>query len=347
MPLADRTACWVVSYVAIPHASLDGKEPPRQNHRLIEQVRLAMAELRYSPRTRQAYWQWIRRYVVFHRYRHPADLDVVDVERFLSDLAVRRQVSAATQNQAMAALVFLYARVLHRPLASMRDIARARVSRRMPVVLTQGEVRMILQRLRGPERLIVSLLYGSGLRIHEAVSLRVKDVDCERREIVVRAGKGDKDRRVPLAVASVPDVERALRASREQWRRDRRDRVRATGISEALLRKLRDADSSWSWYYLFPATRTFVDPGRTTRRHHLHESVIQRAVRAAARESGIAKRVTCHVFRHSFATHLLESGTDIRTIQELMGHSNLRTTMIYTHVLNRGALGVRSPADLL
>jgi integron integrase len=313
----------------------------------MEQVRLVMAEARYSPRTQRAYRGWIRRYVVFHRYRHPADLDMVDVRAFLSHLAVAQRVSAATQNQAMAAIVFLYARVLHRPLASLRDVVRARVTRRVPVVLTKSEVRTILQRLRDPERLIVSLLYGSGLRIHEAVTLRVKDVDCERLEIVVRGGKGDKDRRVPLAAAAVKDVERALRRSREQWQRDRKDHVRTTGIPESFLRKLRDADVSWSWCYLFPATRTFVDKRRETRRHHLHESVVQRAVRAATKESGMAKRVTCHVFRHTFATHLLESGTDIRTIQELMGHSNLRTTMIYTHVLNRGALGVRSPGDLL
>ena len=334
-------------FVRIPAEDLDGPPDPERKQRLMERVRRAMAEQRFSPRTRRAYAQWIRRYVIFHRYRHPADLDAVDVQAFLSDLAVRQHVSAGTQNQAMAALMFLYARVLRKQLAPLRDIARARVSTRVPVVLTPTEIRAVLQRLRDPERLVVSLLYGSGMRILECVSLRVKDVDCERLEILVRGGKGDKDRRVPLAAAVVPDVQRALRRCREQWRKDARLRVRTTGISAGLLRKLPDSDAGWSWFYLFPATRTFIDLAGVTRRHHLHESVVQRAVRDAARATGLAKRVTCHVFRHSFATHLLENGTDIRTIQELLGHASLRTTMIYTHVLNRGALGVRSPGDLL
>jgi integron integrase len=254
---------------------------------------------------------------------------------------------ASTQNQAYAALHFLYARVLRRPLRPLTGVARARVTRRVPVVLTPREVRDVLARLRNPARLVTSLLYGSGLRINECVALRVKDVDLERREIVVRGGKGDRDRRVPLAVSAVPDVERALRAAHELWREDTRARIRVSGIPEGLRRKIPSADASWSWYYVFPATRTFTDTQGTTRRHHLHASLIQRAVPEAAKEAGIAKRVTCHVFRHSFATHLLESGTDIRTIQELLGHRSLQTTMIYTHVLNRGGLGVRSPADAL
>lgn len=326
---------------------LDAPPDPGRKYRLMERVRRAMAEQRFSPRTCRAYTQWIKRYVVFHRYRHPADLDAEAVRRFLSDLAVRQRVSAGTQNQAMAALVFLYGRVLRQPLAPLAGVARARVSRRVPVVLTPAEIRNVLGRLRNPERLVVALLYGSGLRIDECVSLRVKDVDCDRREIVVRGGKGDKDRRVPLAGSAVPDVERALRRCRELWERDRRSDVHTTGIPESLIRKLPQSDTSWSWFYLFPATRTFMDAERVTRRHHIHASVVQRAVREAARASRIAKRVTCHAFRHSFATHLLENGTDIRTIQELLGHSSLKTTMIYTHGLNRGALGVRSPGDLL
>lgn len=334
-------------YAAIHPADLTAPPDPQRKYRLMERVRRAMAEHRFSPRTCRAYAQWVKRYVVFHRYRHPADLDAEDVRRFLSDLAVRRRVSAGTQNQAMAALVFLYGKVLRQPLAPLSGITRARVSRRVPVVLTPTEIRAVLGRLRNPERLVVALLYGSGLRVHECVSLRVKDVDCDRREIVVRAGKGDKDRRVPLAESAIPDVERALRRCRELWSRDRRSHVHTTGIPESLLRKLPGSDTSWSWFYVFPATRTFMDAARVTRRHHLHPSVVQRAVRDTALSSGIAKRVTCHAFRHSFATHLLENGTDIRTIQELLGHSSLRTTMIYTHVLNRGALGVRSPGDLL
>jgi len=313
----------------------------------MEKVRRALAEHRYSRRTCAAYADWIRRYIIFHGRRHPRDLDAEDVKGFLSDLAVRRRVAASTQNQALAALLFLYNRVLHRPLRPLPDMVRARVTRRLPVVLTAEEVRQVLRRLTDPERLVVSLLYGSGLRIQECVSLRIKDVDTERREIIVRGGKGDKDRRVPLAQSALPDVARARRIAREVWEQDRRNKVRTTEIAEAYLRKVPTAAAEWGWYYLFPAARTFVDEGGGRRRHHLHASQVQRVVPAAAKNAGIAKRVSCHAFRHSFATHLLESGTDIRTIQELLGHTNLRTTMIYTHVLNRGALGVRSPADAL
>jgi integron integrase len=313
----------------------------------MEQVRRILTEDRLRSRTREAYAEWIRRYILFHGRRHPRDLDGADVSAFLSDLATRRRVAASTQNQAYAALQFLYARVLRRPLKPLTGLARARVTRRLPVVLSQREVRDVLARLRGRARLVATLLYGSGLRINECVALRVKDVDLERREIVVRGGKGDRDRRVPLAASVVPDVERGLRGAHSQWREDARAGVRVSGIPDALRRKIPTADSSWSWYYVFPATRTFLDAEGVWRRHHLHASLIQRAVPEAARAAGIAKRVTCHAFRHSFATHLLESGTDIRTIQELLGHRSLQTTMIYTHVLNRGALGVRSPADAL
>lgn len=313
----------------------------------MEQVRRMLMEDRYRPRTRQAYAEWIRRYILFHGRRHPRDLDGADVSAFLSELATGRRVSASTQNQAYAALHFLYARVLRRPLRPLTGVARARVTRRVPVVLTQREVRDVLARLGNPARLVVALLYGSGLRINECVGLRVKDVDLERREVVVRGGKGDRDRRVPLAVSAVPDVERALRVAHSLWRQDSRAGIRVTGIPDGLRRKIPTADGSWSWYYVFPATRACSDAEGVVRRHHLHASLVQRVVPDAAREAGIAKRVTCHVFRHSFATHLLESGTDIRTIQELLGHRSLQATMIYTHVLNRGGLGVRSPADAL
>jgi integron integrase len=331
----------------IPLTHLGGVPEPARRYRFMEKVRLALAERRFSPRTQRVYADWVRRYVIFHGRRHPADLDGDDVRSFLSDLAVRQRVSASTQNQALAALRFLYAEVVRRPLARVGGIERARVSQRVPVVLSVQEVRAVLYRLREPQRLVVSLLYGSGLRIQECVSLRVKDVDCERREIVVRGGKGDKDRRVPLAQSAVADVQRALRSAREVWNGDRRADVRVTGIPAGLLRKIPSADRGWSWYYLFPATRVFIDDQGVERRHHLHATHVQREIPEAARAAQIGKRVTCHVFRHSFATHLLEAGTDIRTIQVLLGHTNLRTTMIYTHVLNRGALGVRSPADAL
>ena len=313
----------------------------------MKKVRLALEERRYSVRTCDAYADWIRRYIVYHGRRHPIDLDTEDAKAFLSDLAVRQRVSASTQNQAMAALLFLHEKVLRKPLRPMPDMARARVTRRLPVVLSPEEVRQILRRLTDPERLVVALLYGSGLRINECVSLRIKDVDTERREIIVRAGKGDKDRRVPLAASSLQDIGRARRVAREIWERDWRSGTRTTGVSEAFLRKTPKADGEWGWYYLFPATRTFIDEQNIRRRHHLHASQVQRALKEVTRAANIAKRVSCHSFRHSFATHLLESGTDIRTIQELLGHSSLQATMIYTHVLNRGALGVRSPADAL
>lgn len=336
-----------MSHPLIPHPHLVGPAEPERKYRLMEVVRRRLAERRYSARTCEAYVGWIRRYILHHGRRHPADLDVEDVRTFLSDLTVRQRVSASTMNQALAALLFLYADVVRRPLSRVGELPRARVSKRVPVVLTPSEIRAVLSRLREPERLVCSLLYGSGLRILECVSLRVKDIDLERREITVRGGKGDKDRRAPLADAAIPDLQRALRGAREVWSADRREKVRTTGIPAAAVRKLPQVDAEWRWMYLFPATRSFVDPAGQRRRHHLHETQVQRAVRAAGHEAKLAKRVTCHVFRHSFATHLLESGTDIRTIQELLGHTSVRTTMIYTHVLNRGGLGVRSPADSL
>lgn len=330
-----------------PGNRLGPRAEPERKFRFMEKVRRTLVEQRYSGRTCRAYADWIRRYIVFHGRRHPIDLDAEDAKAFLSDLAVRQRVAASTQNQALAALFFLYNKVLLRPLRPMPDMVRARVTRRLPVVLTPEEVRQVLRRLTDPERLVVALLYGSGLRIQECVSLRIKDVDTDRGEIIVRAGKGDKDRRVPLAQSAIPDVARARRVAREVWQRDRRSGIRTTGVAEALLRKIPSADADWSWFYVFPAARTFIDGGNVRRRHHLHASQVQRLLPEVAKAAGLTKRVTCHAFRHSFATHLLESGTDIRTIQELLGHASLKTTMVYTHVLNRGALGVRSPADTL
>lgn len=331
----------------IPFSHLNGPSDPERRFRLMEIVGRTMRERRFSPRTREAYGGWIRRYIEFHGRRHPRDLDAADVAEFLSNLVVERGVSASTQNQALAALTFLYAEVLRRPLASLPSIQPATRSKRLPVVLSETEIRAILGALREPDRLIVSLLYGSGLRLMECLSLRVKDIDVERREITVRGGKGDKDRRTTLAKSAVADVNRALREAQVLWQRDRRSDIRVTGIDGALARKLPNADRDWSWYYVFPATRKLRDASGVVRRHHLHESQVQRAVKEAMRKAKVAKRVTCHAFRHSFATHLIESGADIRTIQELMGHSNVRTTQIYTHVSNCGGLGVQSPADRL
>jgi integron integrase len=331
----------------IPSSHLNGPPDPERKFRFMEVVRRAMRERRFSERTIEAYTSWIRRYIEFHGRRHPRDMDAEDVSAFLSDLAVKQRVAASTQNQALAALTFLYTKVLRRPLARMPNLQPATAPKRLPVVMSEVEVRAVLDKLREPDRLAVSLLYGSGLRILECVSLRVKDIDLDRREITVRGGKGDKDRRTPLPDSAVADLRRQLRASYKRWRDDCRSDVRVTGLGGAISRKLSNADREWPWYYVFPATRTLTDKSGVARRHHLHETKVQKAVRVAAKEAKLCKRISCHTFRHSFATHLLDSGTDVRTIQELLGHSDVGTTMKYLHVLNRGGLGVRSPLDRL
>ena len=329
----------------VPAQHLDGPPDPARRLRFLEIVRRRLRERRFSVRTQKAYEYWIRRFVLFSGRRHPSELGESDVARFLSTLAVEDHVSASTQNQALAALTFLYARVIGSPLKRVEGIAPAHRTRRLPVVLGKAEIRAVMARLDEPYQLCVALMYGSGLRVSECLGLRVKDVDLERREIVVRSGKGDKDRRTPLAQACVAPLRALIDREHPRFARDRQLHIGTTGIGEALLRKFPDADLDWRWQYLFAAAKTFsADDGRR-QRHHLHESVLQRAFRAAVASSGIAKRATCHSLRHSFATHLLESGADIRTVQELMGHTDVRTTMIYTHVLNRGGLGVRSPGD--
>jgi integron integrase len=331
----------------IPASHLAREPHPEHRLRLLELVRHALRSRRYSPRTEQAYVYWIRKFVVHHGRRHPRDMGAEEVGQFLSHLAVAERVAASTQNQALAALLFLYDTVLANPLDRIEEIAPARRSRYIPEVLSPPELRAVMASLREPYRLCVALMYGGGLRLCECTSLRVKDIDIDRREILVRAGKGGKDRRTPLANSCVPAIQAWLAHQRPRYASDARAGIRATGLSAALERKYPSASSEWRWRYLFPATRTFVDPDMVGRRHHLHESAVQRAVRDAVRVAQIGKRVSCHTFRHSFATHLLESGADIRTVQELLGHTDVRTTMIYTHVLNKGGLGVVSPADRL
>lgn len=311
----------------------------------MEIVRQRLRERRYSVRTETAYVFWIRRFIVENGRRHPSDLGEAEVARFLSSLALKDQVAASTQNQAMAALLFLYAHVIGRPLARVHGIVPAHRPRHVPIVLSRDELRSILRHLREPHDLCASLMYGSGLRLTECLRLRVKDVDLERRELVVRDGKGGKDRRTPLAQRCAGPLHAWIERQRPRFARDRRAHVFTTGVSDALRRKLPGVDDDWRWQYVFAARRTAVQRGGRRVRHHLDPSALQRTFAAAVRASGIAKRATCHTLRHSFATHLLESGADIRTVQELLGHSDLRTTMIYTHVLNRGGLGVRSPAD--
>lgn len=316
--------------------------------RLLPALRAALRLRHYSPRTEKAYVAWVRRYVHASGLRHPRQLGPLDVRRFLSDLATERQVSASTQNQALAALIFLYREVLDDPLPGIEQVVRAKRPHRLPVVLSVDEVRGVLERMSGVTRLMALLLYGAGLRLLECAALRVKDVDVETRQLVIRGGKGGRDRVTPLPASAIPDLTRHLAAVRALHVRDLASGAGRVALPEALARKYPEAAREWRWQWVFPATRQYRDrESGDRRRHHLHESVLQRAVRRAALAAGITKRVSCHTFRHSFATHLLEDGYDLRTIQELLGHRNVATTMIYTHVLNRGARGVRSPADRL
>lgn len=331
--------------VPADHLGLD--EQPERRFRLLESVRRQLRARRYSPKTERAYVQWIRRYVLHHGRTHPRDLGAEAVRVYLSHLAVVERVAASTRNQALAALIFLYDVVLQQPLERIEGIQPARRSRHVPIVLSQREVRALLDQLRNPHALCVALMYGSGLRVSECASLRVKDMDVDRREIVVRGGKGGKDRRTPLAESCVRSLQKWMVVQRRRAVADQRASIRTTGLPVAMERQFPGASLEWGWQYVFAAARTVRAPDGSMRRHHLHESVLQRAVKDAATAAGLAKRVTCHSLRHSFATHLLEAGADIRTVQELLGHTDVRTTMIYTHVLNRGALGVRSPADAL
>jgi integron integrase len=313
--------------------------------RLLDLVRLKLRTRHYSMRTEKAYLFWIRRFLGFHRMRHPLEMGAPEVALFLGALATRLRVSASSQNQAFSALLFLYREVLGRELAGLEKVDRAKLPERLPLVLSRDEVARVLGDLHGMPLLMASLLYGAGLRLLECARLRVKDLDFDRGELTVRDGKGRKDRRTVLPSGLVEPLQRHL--ARVRALHDR-DVARGVGVElpYALSRKYPAAAREWAWRWVFPAARTYID--RLTgeaRRHHLHESVLQRCMRGAVRRAGLAKPATCHSLRHSFATHLLEAGYDIRTIQELLGHSDVNTTMVYTHVLNRGGRGVRSPLD--
>lgn len=302
----------------------------------------------YSRRTEEAYIAWIRRYILFHGKRHPAEMGAAEITQFLTSLAVQRKVAAATQNQALSALLFLYREVLDREIPWLDSVVHAKRPRRLPVVLTRDEIRAVLDHLIGVPRLMAVLLYGAGLRVLECARMRVKDIDFSSNQIVVRAGKGDRDRMTMLPAAVKTDLARHLEMVRRQHEQDLKHGAGWVELPDALERKYPNAGREWAWQWVFPATRLYVD--RLTgqrRRHHLHETVLQHAVRKAVLRAGTPKRATCHTFRHSFATHLLEDGHDIRTVQELLGHRDVSTTMIYTHVLNRGPGAVRSPADRL
>ena len=314
---------------------------------LVGQYRRIIRLRHYSPRTEEAYISWLRRFVRFHKMQHPRSLAPSDVRAFLSHLSTSRSVSASTQNQALAALLFLYRDVLRMPLPWLDGIERAKRPMRLPSVLTREEAWRVIEGLSGTSRTLAVLMYGSGLRVTEAVGLRVKDVDIESRSVTVRSGKGGKDRITVLPERLVEPMREQVDHARRFWQRDLSDPRFGVTLPDALARKAPGAARLFAWYWVFPATRVFQD-GKTggSRRHHLHQTGVQRAVALSAHAARIQKRVTCHTFRHSFATHLLEAGSDIRTIQELMGHVDVSTTMIYTHVLNRGGRGVRSPVDM-
>jgi integron integrase len=314
--------------------------------RLLDRVRGALRSRHYSRRTEEAYVAWMRRYILFHDKRHPVEMGATEITQFLTSLAVKDKVAASTQNQALSALLFLYRDVLELDVAWLDGLVRAKRPARLPVVLTRDEVRAVIQRLEGVPRLMAYLLYGSGLRVLECCRLRVQDVDLAANQIVVRGGKGDKDRVTLLPAGVKRALARHLEDVRDQHQEDIRHGAGWVELPTALMRKYPNAGREWAWQWVFPATRMYFDRDtRQLRRHHLHETVLQRAVKSAIRQAGIAKRGTPHTLRHSFATHLLEDNHDIRTVQELLGHRDVTTTQIYTHVLNRGPLGVRSPAD--
>ena len=331
------------------HASNESEEsspnatrPPK----LLERVRREIRARHYSIRTESAYIDWTRRFVHFHENRHPKDMGAKEVGDFLSHLASDRAVSASTQNQAKSALLFLYAQVLQQDLPWLDEVVTAQTPRKLPVVLTPSEVRELLLELKGITGLLASLLYGTGMRLLEGLRLRVKDIEFERRELLVRDGKGRKDRVTVLPENLMLPLQAQLMAARAMHTEDLRTGGGAVWMPDALAIKYPNAARAWGWQWAFPSPTLSVDP-RTgeVRRHHLHEQSVQKAVALAARRVGMVKPCTPHVLRHSFATHLLQSGYDIRTVQELLGHSDVRTTMIYTHVLNRGGRGVRSPLD--
>lgn len=338
-------------------AGISSAGPKPQNRQSVRKADLGVLEqavcevLRtehYSLRTESAYLQWIRRFIGYHHGRRPSSMGGAEIHRFLSHLAISDRVAASTQNQALNAIVFLYGKVLKKELGDFSDFPRARRPKRLPVVLSRKEVQALLIRMDGPEGLIAKLLYGTGMRVSEALRLRVHDLAFDRNEITVRAGKGDQDRRVLFPESLKSELYQHLDGRRHQYEEDRKEGMHAVELPHALDRKYPEAPYEWKWQFVFAGRDYSVDPRNgARRRHHLHPVRVQRAVKRAAADARITARVTPHTLRHCFATHLLESGQDIRTVQELLGHADVRTTMIYTHVLNKGPMGVVSPLDTL
>ena len=317
-------------------------QPPR----LLDRVRHSCRVRHYSIRTEDAYHDWCKRFILFHNKRHPNEMGTIEINAFLTHLAVEGKVAASTQNQAFSAILFLYQKVLDIDPGRIEGVIRAHRPKRLPVVLSKEEVKSVLAQLDGTYRLIGLLLYGSGIRLLESLRLRVKDLDFTLNQITVREGKGDKDRRTMLPIAVHRELIDHLQRVRELHDRDLLQGFGAVYLPHALDRKYPNAAKEWKWQYAFPSAKLSVDPrSGVKRRHHAHEAAVSRAITKAVRASGVNKKASAHTFRHSFATHLLESGSDIRTVQELLGHEDMSTTMIYTHVLNRGATGTKSPLD--
>ena len=315
--------------------------------KLMDQVRNKIRYKQYSLRTEQAYAGWIKRYIFFHNKRHPSEMGASEIESFLTYLAVKRKVSASTQNLALCAILFLYRDVLEIELPWLDDFSPAKRPQRLPVVLSREEVRALLDNVEKPlHALVLRLLYGTGMRLMECIRLRVKDLDFERSEIMIREGKGRKDRVTVLPSAVMDDLMKQLSISRRWYNQDRVNQVSGVYLPDALERKYPNAGKEWTWHWVFPSTKLSTCPrSRIIRRHHMDEKAIQRSMKQTIHRVGIAKPASPHTLRHSFATHMLENGYDIRTVQELLGHSDVKTTMIYTHVLNRGGRGVKSPLD--
>lgn len=319
---------------------------PEKPKKLLDQVRDAIRIKHYSYRTEQSYVDWVRRYILFHQKRHPAEMSEAEVQAFITHLAVERNVSASTQNQALSAILFLYRHVLSRELALPSNLIRAKKSSHLPTVLSKQEALSVINQMSGSTKLMAQILYGGGLRLMECLRLRVKDIDFGNHQIMVRDGKGEQDRITVLPESLTAALRAQLQFAKKIHEQDLKEGFGEAVLPYALDRKYPNAGREWAWQYIFPASQRSVDTRSTvTRRHHLDESVLQRAVKQASRSTSIAKPVSPHTFRHSFATHLLQNGYDIRTVQELLGHKDVKTTMIYTHVLQRGGMAVKSPLD--